>query len=126
MSAWIVSKKHVDVVVSEVFRQGGYTHNGTWVPVTTLEDTIKLGRMLWSENHKSTNYRYGEKRRTPVYMFNLVYSTPGVVACLTASYEYQTCEHPTYGRSKAQSVVNSIARGLLSSVEGYETAPWRI
>lgn len=156
MSAWIVSKAHIDVLVAGVLEQGGFQHRGKFISVVGDDDVYdgeaecidatELGELLWRENHKSINYRYGTRERTPSY----VYRAPekhqttsktwgstkyldeqtrvdsGVLAKQVACYDYQTCEHQTYYRSRAYSVVCALSRALVSKVEGYEDAPWGV
>ena len=97
--------------------------------------------MLWRENHKSINYRYALRDRTPSYTYRAPQEfqtakndwypdRPLVDRALLAKqiscYDYQTCEHPTYYRSRAYSVVQSMSNALLHHVEGYEDAPWGV
>lgn len=149
MSAWIVSKRHIDVLVAGVLLNGGFRHRGKFVPVVAdgeeyegpneCMDASSLGEMLWRENHKSINWRYNSRERTPVYIYKEPKTyvgwdetwkhptvEPAVLAKQVSCYDYQSCEHPTYYRSRAYSVVLSLAEHLLGKVEGYEDAPWGI
>ena len=143
MSAWIVSKKHIDVLVAGLIEAGGYRHRGTWVTVTE-ENASEVGQMLWRENHKSINYRYNERQRTPAYTFELpkeyaqvspdkfqvgrlcITVEPGVLGKQVSCYNYQTCEHAAYYRSRAYRCVCSIAENLIRQVPGYNEAAWGV
>lgn len=164
MSAWIVSKRHIDVLVAGVLEAGGFRHRGKFI--TVIEDdgvydgeaecmtANEVGRLLWSENHKSINARYNERTRTPNYLYAMptqyadmveeggsilsedgywVHNTrknlrvsPGVLAKQLACYDYQSCEHEGYYKSRAFSVVLSLSRALLGKVEGYDAAEWGV
>lgn len=126
MSAWIVSKKHIDVLVAAALGMEGVEPNA-------------LGKMLWEENHKSINYRYSEKNAAPAYEFEVpttVELTPGLIAKQIACYEYQSCEHLGWEDSKARKFCEDLKRSLVPNrveaddairkLPGYEEAPWGI
>lgn len=143
MSAWIVSKAHIDVLVAGLIEAGGYRHRETWVPVTE-ENASEVGLMLWRENHKSINYRYSARQRTPAYTFELpkeyasvgpdkfraghmaIMVEPGVLAKQVSCYNSQTCEQAAYYRSRAYSCVCSISENLIRQVPGYNEAEWGV
>jgi len=153
MSAWIVSKHHIDVLVAGVLENGGFRHRGQHVKVLAPDevyegskaqwvmDANELGEMLWRENHKSINYRYGQRERTPDYLYrtpkayqvqDLSWSPvrtivdPAILAKQVSCYDYQSCEHEGYYKSRAYSVMLSLAEHMLGKVEGYEDAPWGV
>jgi hypothetical protein len=145
VSAWIVSKTHIDVLVRGLIEAGGYFHRGIWVPVGE-DNASEVGQMLWRENHKSINYRYGERKSTPAYRYvtpdkfittsrvwgNVKYLEPqshvdrGLLAKQLHCYNYQTCEHETYYKSRAFSVVLQLGYEASSYVQGYEDAAWGV
>lgn len=86
MSAWIVSKTHVDALVQACVIER----------IITPEQATELGKHLWQENHRSVNYRYGERKRTPAYEFRGVEAPldDAVIRRNIECYWYQTCEHP--------------------------------
>jgi len=180
MSAWIVSRVHIDVLVRGVIEEGGFYHRGKWFKVVEDEaaraeslehlksfytearreqearrimTATDLGKMLWSENHKSVNARYGERTRTPEYWYiepkkYMTYTDEkysrlegntwveyikreghidrGLLATQASCYDYQTCEHDTYYASRAFSVVLALGKSLLHKVEGSKEAPWGV
>jgi hypothetical protein len=155
MSAWIVSKQHIDVLVRGALEQGGFHHHVRWYNVlpdhpgkfATPEGegvilASQLGQMLWRENHKSVNCRYSENRRTPPYVYEEPseflftkrdgWSTPqtrvnpAVLAKQVHCYNYQTCEHSGYRSSKAHSLVLYLGYAVSSNVEGYEDTVWGV
>jgi hypothetical protein len=119
MSAFIVSKKTIDYIVS------AYVKFADVFTVGSDFDPDKIGQMLWDENHKSVNYRYGEKSKAPKYKFSKIADVDPVVAikqvhCL----DYQSCEHDGWEKSQAFKFGHRLISILASSLPGYEAAPW--
>lgn len=96
MSAWVVEKGHIDVLVAAMIEYR----------VITPEQAVDTGRMLWRENHASVNFRYREKTRTPAYRHTAAREPLHPVAVLNAlgCYEYQTCEHQGWDASEAKAL----------------------
>lgn len=95
MSAWIVSRAHIDALVA------GLAANGI---VDGSADMDAVGRELWRENYRSVNFRYGEHQRTPSYTYSRprdVGDSPCWLEKLVACYDYQSCERPDWAKSKA-------------------------
>ena len=88
MSAWIVSKRHIDYMLTAglIYPQYGklewfvphenkptdYARGQRWGPTAVLtavkhireltrETADEVGRMLWKQNYESVNYRYDEE-----------------------------------------------------------------
>lgn len=107
MSAWIVSKGHIDVLVNACVQYD-------LVPVT--HPTLKrLGEMLWLANHRSVNARYNEDIQVPEYEPELIEAPLGAVHVIAAihCYDYQSCEHDGWQESEAF----RLCRLLLQAVE---------
>jgi hypothetical protein len=132
MSAWIVSKKHIDLLVSACAAQG---------MIGPTENVDEIGRIFWAENHKSVNYRYGENRPTPAYKFesspNKVIH-PAVVFKSLSCFCYQSCEHKGWEGSLVFAFCEELKQKLLASLPTpmteeevysspeYNDAPWGI
>jgi hypothetical protein len=60
MSAWVVSKHHIDLLVSAAIDQGiSIKLENLSVPETATEENAQaIGAMLWAENIRSVVYRY--------------------------------------------------------------------
>lgn len=93
MSAWMVSKAHIDALVNSAVEHG----------ITTVAEVHETGRMLWRENRRSVNYRYQERGRTPQYRFTGTEMPlhPVVILKLLHCFEYQSCERPDWEKSQA-------------------------
>jgi hypothetical protein len=141
MSAWIVSKKHIDALVT------AYLHSQHFDKQRTSEENNQLGQMLWHENHQSVNCRYNERKVTPNYKFSSCSSCVNgdgtrtklsTVALfkLVNCYMYQTSEHGGWTESKAYEFCNNLRERLAAKLgvkvdevyklPEYDAAPWGI
>jgi hypothetical protein len=82
VSAWVVDKAHIDVLVTALH------------PADQLHGDA-LGQRLWAENYKSVNYRYDTKTRTPEYRWTKRQVPAVWVLAAAHCYDYQSCEHPS-------------------------------
>src|SRR3989304_3286724 len=80
MSAWIVSKEHIDVMIATGMQYGrhGWQGNLNWSvreegdgPTAyrelTYESADEIGRMLWNENVRSIEARYPDTAESGDY-----------------------------------------------------------
>ena len=137
MSAWVVSKTHIDAMIDAGLHGQGpygplswYTENetGGFAPhdLTRLS-ADEVGTMLWNENHLSVNYRYDESTPTPTYRHGRLRSgplPPVVIFKLIACFEYQSCEHPGWETSQAKRFCDALRRSEINKLPGYGEAPW--
>lgn len=130
MSAWRVSKTHIDVLVTVAIdaRHPGssfyFYHEGEGRYVTR-ETADEIGRMLWEENFRSVNHRYDESEPVPEYRFARTEDKP-IVEVLKGidCYEYQSCEHDEWESSAAKRFCDSLRDTLIGKLPGYDAAPW--
>lgn len=137
MSAWIVSERHIDLMVATILRSEAVPEAGV--------DANAIGRTLWTENLRSVAYRYPDdrsgERPGPIgfrdvhakrYTFTPIAELPTDPAFLAkqfACYRYQSCEHPSWQRSNAQRWTKKLLRMWGTGVERtreYNVAPWGI
>ena len=148
MSAWIVSKRHIDALITvaqagPTDRQPRHPGNG-WSQVSfsglhPYADQDAIGAALWLENHHSVAYRYpndadgdlpGPRALTlewiEQYRFEPRPCT--IVEAFKACdcYEYQSCEHPTWEQSASKRFIDHLRSALIKCIPGYDDAPWRI
>lgn len=139
MSAFVVSKTHIDVIVGAAVKLGA-------------TDPTSIGAMLWAENFKSVNHRYDEGDPVPEYKYReppikvpksmvdaekVEVSAPVVfkaIRCL----EYQSCEHDGWKTSDAKQTCADLKCALYPNIardrvldeefapEGWDDAPWAI
>jgi hypothetical protein len=113
VSAWIVDRAHIDVLVQ------GLAESETVTDV----DPDTLGQKLWRENLVSVAYRYpgdGDGERPGPIDFRdadvdeYVYRRPDVkiepeaLMVAIGCYDYQSCEHPDWERSEARAWVHKL------------------
>jgi len=124
VSAFLVSKKHIDVLVH------ARSIPTFWSPPEIELTDTKLGQILWRENMYSLQARYGNAIDEELIQ-SYSYTRPQTLTIVTifksiACYEYQSCEHDSWKMSKAYKYCKDIAEGLISCLPGYEEAPWGI
>lgn len=116
MSAWIVSKTHIDALVQA----------GIEAEMIQPEKADEFGLMLWVENHRSIEARYGQPVPDLEYSYEPLEGSsrnaPGVVNSTAACYDYQTCEHDGYGASKAAMFVKALHE--LTKDRSSDPGPW--
>lgn len=134
MSCVIVSKKHIDLLVDALFAYE--------VATPEMGDSDQIGGTLWSENYRSFNFRYGECRRRPAYKFSDrevrdLARQPMTVFKSISCYEYQSCDHDAWEKSKAYNWMKSLEKVVLENglhmskdqaypSEAWRNAPWGI
>lgn len=148
MSAYIVSKRHIDAILSaELTRRIDYPlswyHNGQRKQLDKFTADA-VGGMLWQENVESVAKRYpndkdGERpgpcgltmievmayKWEPISKNGIpVYIEP--IAALKAldGYEYQACEHDEWEASEAKAFCDAMRGNLIRRLPGYDAAPW--
>lgn len=150
MSAWIVSKKHVDLMVAGVTRG---TRDGALAGRPMDEDT--LGQILVTENVASVHYRYPDDDVTkgelpgpnaPYYLKPYRWEDPRYLPTAAEllkavdCYSYQACEHPGWKTSAAKLICDRVEKAIHAACpevvwlkqpigsrlvwEAYEAAPW--
>lgn len=114
MSAFIVSKKHIDAMLTPLQSDN------------SDDELSKMGNTLWQENYKSVNWRYRENEVAPEYQFTSNAQGNVQVLKLCNCYDYQSCETDTYEDSEAYKIVNTIRKIVSSSLDGYDEAKWAL
>jgi hypothetical protein len=152
MSAWIVSKEHIDALVSAALvcaQENGssfrwYDADDNHSHELTYTDTVRanqVGRMLWAENLASINARYIDTIDHPEncpgpndfngietvgdYVFKRTPRIPPVAILKAIScYEYQSCEHEEWKTSQAHEFCATLRDHVINLLPGYDEAPW--
>lgn len=142
MSAWLVSKGHIDALVWAFLE-----YSPGAIDTSEIQGRDDLGQLLMSECWQSVEARYGKHapddplpgcwehysepyQYTPPAKLPNIYESHKNIAC----YIYQSCEHRTWGGSLARRLVcdlrQEISRLLGLSEEGiaslpqWQQAPW--
>jgi hypothetical protein len=115
VSAWIVSKGHIDCLVQSLIAEG----------LATFADADEVGQMLWHENHLSIQARYGDEPDTPLYHFTGVEAPldDAIVYKQAQCYDYQSCEHAAWESSEAYKL-NEALSTILADRNGGTDALW--
>jgi hypothetical protein len=130
MSAYLLSKKSIDVLVYSAF----YRHNNSentisiWNNNKKIEFSPKsLGQALVNQNYASVNFRYRENHKPYIYEYgyHTDFKTATGVALLRLChcYDYQSSETDNYYRSNAAKIINYIKSNLIKNLPGYAGAP---
>ena len=153
MSAWIVSREHIDTLVTAAvaLKIVGDDETDRGILGGTGSAMDRAGQLLWSENLESVAYRYpndtgnGDRPgpcsftddQAGAYTFTARPTEDlAVIAKAAACLDYQSCEHPGWNLSLARAIVGDIleaiatrtglAPDLLNNLPGYDAAPWGI
>ena len=146
MSAWIVSKHHIDAMLTAALSrriqgpQRGvlrfWTGDLSWA--VTRETADEVGEMLWGENVASVARRYGgdevanlpgpvELSREP-YRFEQLPGEvdPVKVFKIIDCFDYQSCEHEGWKSSPAFAFCQALRKACWQSLPGYDAGPWGV
>ena len=117
MSAWIVSKYHIDAILT-AYKQ--------WSPDKPDFDALDaLGQKLTNENYKSVNHRYDTDEAPPKYEFKLTAPhNPLQIVKAAHCLDYQSCEHAGWKRSKAKKFLERMVHIAVSRHPEYEKSEW--
>lgn len=147
MSAWVVDKVHIDLLVRVALDLGCYDRSG-WPPPMQWWQTDEQGHFTgWrvldpaavSECVRSVHHRYPgddlDKGELPgpldaYWMGPYIYEDPGYVLTTAELFKaidclaYQSCEHEEWEASEACSFLRFLRTGASSRTPGYDESPW--
>lgn len=156
MSAWIVSKRHIDYMLTAGLKFDSYPlgwmapveekpaevheRGEPWGPEAvaharerrqelTGESAGRVGVMLWAENYESVNHRYDEREvEAELYEYKPYPGGVDPVQVLKAidCFEYQSCEPPGWEASEARAFCEALRQRTIGKLPGYEEAKWAI
>ena len=124
MSAFLVSKNHIDALISTIEIAELRNYNLEDASFNDIRNHI--GNILWHENAKSVAYRYRENNPSPVYRFERLELPAIQVLKLCHCLAYQSCEHPTWNKSDASKIIRDIEQDSIRKIECYESADWTL
>ena len=121
MSAFVVSNKHLNTIISyAIEKEYFYGIDGS---------PEAMGEILFNENIRSVNYRYGDEIENNTYQFERVnvseFTARGIIK-LVKCLDYQSCECPDYEQTKAFKALRSLVWNLSSELPEEEGLPWAI
>ncbi len=114
MSAWLLSKSEIDILVHWMFKTG---------TVQKRTNPDALGKTLWAANYRSIRARYGDYDyegkyvKCPIYHYSTpteeYYKTDMDQALkMVHYYDYQTCEFSGYDESRAKMLIDKLGKEL--------------
>jgi hypothetical protein len=132
MSAWMVSKRHIDVMVTlAMVRQHGDLLTYWWGDLRHgVASADELGKILARENARSLEHRYGDGAEMvwwniEAYRWQRVHlPQPGELFRGIACYEYQACEASDWPETEAHAIVEALTARVIERVPCPENAPW--
>lgn len=148
MSAWMVDKVHIDLLVDVALR-GPRDARGWMRPswdgrTLSFDQADALGDALVRENLSSIHARYPDTETKPentpgsieqywLTPYTFAPPLPGdqryrmtVVEALksVACYEYQSCEHHEWEGSQVAEFCDQLRGSLIAVLPGWDAAPW--
>lgn len=145
MSAWVVSKAHIDALVNGALQVGGthgdryfYFYHANTRHEVKPSNVSEIGQALVDECVRSVSDCYPNddvsKGELPgpvdayynePYRFDFTRAlSDGEIAHAVACYEYQSCEHNEWKASKAHAFCEAMRYRLITRIPGYNEAPW--
>ena len=148
MSAWMVSKGHIDALIRISLEGPKDGNRRQWSrpyfqhQELTYTQADLLGETLTKENLASINYRYPDTVHNPdntpgpvehywlepyEYRSSQAKHITAVEALKAiACYEYQACEHPQWEQSEARAFCQLLREHIICALPGFDAAPWGI
>ncbi len=137
MSAWMVSRNHIEYMVRAALAHSGPSESFSWyfngsrryLRPSDNDAAADAAQMLWTENFRSYDYRYQDhdNGKSPEYgRFGRPFGAPEPEAVLTFNaadcYCYQSCEHPGWEESESFAFVQALRSAAWHSLPGYDDA----
>jgi hypothetical protein len=93
-----------------------------------IEDWAYLGNLLWRENKKSYDSRYGGDNPIGTIEINDIKShenlDPIQILKSIEYYEYQSCEHRGYYDSESHKIMEALKNKAIYALKGFEGSIW--
>lgn len=130
MSAFVVSKKHIDSLVAFAIRhEYGAAPYFYWKGEPhRIDNPDEAGALLWAENVRSVNYRYTAQTEPEPYVFHWDTRVLDPLQIIKACncLDYQSCETPEWKDTRAFAMLDSIRERAIKELPGYDGAQWEI
>lgn len=108
MSAWLVSKAHLDYMVAAAIQYG----------VIPAAEGTATGELWLRENYASLGARYGDEDPGESYVMRPAPQalTPEQILSAAGCYEYQACEHDGWKASKAYALSAALRAAVIAKL----------
>lgn len=124
MSAYLVSHATINGIVGFAAR---HFPDRQVLENLRTGDAQRAGEILFGENNRSVNYRYGDNTPTPRFAFDHKGELPdnmGGFCKLLSCLEYQSCEADDWHTTPAFRIIARFRELACEAFAGYEAAPW--
>ena len=135
MSAFVVSKNHIEYMLSffmnDSDRKLSVYHEQNWLYFDLIEQEHfqKAADILYAQNIRSYNFRYKDTVESGIIEWKRNWypdQSPVKVIKACDCYDYQSTETADYETTLACKIIHSIRRNAILRLEGYKEAQWRI
>lgn len=128
MSAFIVSDRHIDALLTWVINTPKYQAPQILNGMTVKDQPDLIGQMLVELNYRSVNTRYNENDQPREYKFRPFPRTISPVEVIKACdcLNYQCCEFEGWKDTKAARIIDEIRESAIDSLPGMDAAAWEI
>lgn len=137
MSAFVVSKKHIDALLTFAMRPQYNTpsyyiqeskNTDEYKQVNFQDHLNEIGQKLVDQNYASVNCRYNTSEVPPVYKFEHYHRILRAVEAIKACdcWNYQSCENRGHEDTEAWEIVDTIRERAIDELTGYDSAMWEI
>jgi hypothetical protein len=133
MSAFVVNKEHIDLIVSTMIELKVYVRNplgGDSYNYAAEWSADDLGRVLWGQNVKSVQGRYpaeqfaDDYRDVSAYTFKRYHGLKwGPIGTLVSSLDYQCCDADDWETTLAFHYLTKLNEYLVKKLPGTGEAP---
>lgn len=134
MSAFIVHDNHIGAILRWYLTQSNPAYRTRWNGLQpTILEADSMFTALALENWRSVRYRYGagDERPAPapregIQLAQFAELSPVEVIKACECLDYQSCEHPSYERSDAKRLIDTIKNAAIGELPGYRGAAWEV
>lgn len=128
MSAFIVSDKHINTLVTFAGRRNIVAYHGNPTKsIATSGNEQAAAELLLAENTRSVNHRYKEDTPVTPIAFEFVNGVDAVGILKACNcLEYQSCETEDYETTAACALLKVIRETAIHELPGYSEAAWAI
>lgn len=134
MSCWMVSKTHIDALVTAAVRLDVMPGIDALSPENSILTPSDLGRWLWLANAASVKARYpngwqdmlpdGGEAALEAYSWRQVTFEPVTLLKAVHCLRYQSCDISVYAGTWQDRTTRRIEAAIIRTLPGYDAAPW--
>lgn len=138
MSAYVVDRDTIRYLVSaamspRILGQSYHSLRYQWgdhpfdLGCGDFEAAAHIGQVLWNENQRSVNARYGDSDPAPEYGQHVEWFgtfDPVQVLKTISCLNYQSCETKDWENTQAAAFLRGLERQCIGALAGYESAAW--